>query len=96
MATTIKTEDIIGSISTRVNKEQIEIDRFNSSTISIPIADDEYIARSIKEANRDIDIRETEIFELEKKLLTLHGLKRQMDKKRELYIGDTSSTNGAG
>jgi len=63
--------------------------------ISIAIADDEYIARSIKEANQEIDKRETEIFELEKKLLTLNGLKRQMDKKSGIYQRDTSPTNGA-
>jgi hypothetical protein len=64
--------------------------------ISIAIADDDYINRSIKETNQEIDKREVEIFVLEKKLLTLNGLKRQMDKKSGIYQRDTSSTNGAG
>lgn len=64
--------------------------------ISIAITDEAYINRSIKETQEDIQKREEEIFILEKKLLTLNGLKRQMDKKSVLYKSNSSSSNGTG
>lgn len=59
--------------------------------VPVIITDSEYIDREIKETTKSIECKESEIFILEKKLLTLNGIKRQMDKKSGLHISNTST-----